>query len=436
MPLRHLLYSLAVLLALSFTLTAGSVPLAADAHAKTHTKSAHTTRHKKKAVRSKSRSHRAHRAAADTNDGRFAALVIDGNTGRVLYAKNADATRYPASLTKMMTLYLTFEALQKGRIRMDTMIPVSAKAASQPPPNIHLSPGDKIPVRTAIEALIVRSANDVAMAMGEALGGTQWDFALMMNKKARDLGMTHTTYHNPSGLPDSRQITTASDLARLALALRRDFPQYYHFFSDTRFTYKGHVYNGHNRLLGRYPGADGIKTGFINASGFNLVTSVKRGDTYLVGVVLGGRTASSRDQEMMNMLDRTFVQLAKEETETKPVPALASLRPASAPERHEEKPAASAATSQRVRALAETRNWSIQVGIFATQSQADTALATAKELTGSVTAQGRPLVKSYRHRNKTYLRARLANLTGTEAREACKTLSDHNRQCLMVRVRN
>jgi D-alanyl-D-alanine carboxypeptidase len=240
---------------------------------------------------------------------RFAALVVDANTGRVLYEKNAGNTRYPASLTKMMTLYLTFDALKRGEISMDDALPVSLKAASQPQTNIGLEAGDRLPVRSAIESLVVRSANDSSIVLAEAIGGTEWNFALLMNKKARELGMHNTMFRNPNGLPDNKQHTTAYDMARLAIALRRDFPEYYPFFKLQEFSYGGVSYNTHNHVMERYDGADGVKTGYINASGFNLVTSVRRDGYMLVAVVMGGTSASARDNYMIGLLDRTFADL-------------------------------------------------------------------------------------------------------------------------------
>jgi D-alanyl-D-alanine carboxypeptidase len=236
-------------------------------------------------------------------------LVVDANSGRVLYEKNAGSPRYPASLTKMMTLYMLFEAIKKGDIRMDQTLPVSKKAAAQPQTNISLREGDRLPVKTVIESLVVRSANDSAMVVAEALGETQWNFALMMTKKGRQLGMKNTVFKNPNGLPDNGQHTTAYDMARLAIALRRDFPEQYHYFSLPEFSYNGVTYPTHNRVIERYPGADGVKTGYIRASGFNVVTSVKRGGFNIVGVVMGGATANGRDDAMIDMLDRTFAQL-------------------------------------------------------------------------------------------------------------------------------
>lgn len=240
---------------------------------------------------------------------RSAALVVDASSGHVLYEQNAGSIRYPASLTKMMTLYLTFDALKKGRLSMNDALPVSAKAAGQPQTNIALAAGDRLPVRTAIESLVVRSANDSAMVLAEAIGGTEWNFALMMTKKARELGMKNTVFRNPSGLPDNKQHTTAYDMARLGIALNRDFPEFYPFFSLTSFDYNGVTYAGHNHVMKRYAGVDGIKTGYIRASGYNLVTSASRGGHRVVAVVLGGNTPGSRDNRMISLLDRTFARM-------------------------------------------------------------------------------------------------------------------------------
>lgn len=238
-----------------------------------------------------------------STENKFAALVVNADNGEVIYEKNAGNTRYPASLTKMMTLYLTFDALKSGTLKMEQRLPVSAKAASQPQTNIGLAKGDRLPVRTAVESVVVRSANDSAMVLAENLGGTEANFAQMMTKKARELGMKNTIFRNASGLPDKKQRTTAYDMAKLAIALRRDFPEYYPVFSLQNFTYDGVEYAGHNRLLERYPGTDGVKTGYIRASGYNLVTSVKKNGYNLVAVILGGPTAHSRDNQMINLLN-------------------------------------------------------------------------------------------------------------------------------------
>lgn len=238
-----------------------------------------------------------------------AALVVDGVTGKILYARNETAERRPASLTKMMTLYLLFDALKAGKLTMQTPLAVSQRAAVQKPTKLGLRRGQTIPVDTAIRALVIRSANDVAVVVAEALGGTESHFAVMMTEKARQMGMRSTNFHNASGLPDPLQISTASDMAILGRRLAYDHPQYFPYFSLSGFHYKGTWFAGHNNLIGRYNGADGIKTGYTGASGFNLVSSVVRGGNHVVAVVMGGRTAMRRDLEMVRLLDQTFTQI-------------------------------------------------------------------------------------------------------------------------------
>lgn len=258
---------------------------------------------------SKHKNHHTKTSSSAIPVNRFSAVVVDASTGKVLYDENGSAARYPASLTKMMTVYLAFDALKKGKIKMDDSIKVSAKAAGQAPTNISLDAGDRLPVRTALESVVVRSANDSAMALAEALGGSEANFAKMMTSKARALGMKDTIFRNPNGLPNPAQKTNAYDMARLGIALRRDFPQYYPMFRLTEFTYNGVTYGGHNHVMARYDGVDGIKTGYIRASGFNLVTSVKRDGYSLVAVVMGGKSIVSRDNLMISMLERTFDKL-------------------------------------------------------------------------------------------------------------------------------
>jgi D-alanyl-D-alanine carboxypeptidase len=234
---------------------------------------------------------------------KYAAVVVDANTGRMLYGSNARDPRYPASLTKMMTLYLLFEAMDQGRVTRSTQIPVSAHAASMPPTKLHFRPGETIDVDSAIRAMVTKSANDVAVAVGEYLGGTEDRFADLMNAKARELGMSGTVFRNASGLPDSGQHCTASDMARLGLALRQRFPQYYYYFSIESFAFRGKLIQGHNKVLDTVAGADGIKTGYIRASGFNIVTSVTRGGRRLVVVVMGGNTAKLRNQRVGELVE-------------------------------------------------------------------------------------------------------------------------------------
>jgi D-alanyl-D-alanine carboxypeptidase len=247
-----------------------------------------------------------------TDPSKDAALIVDGETGKVLYARNADAERHPASLTKMMTLYLLFDALKKGQLTLSTPLTVSAHAAAQKPTNLHMYKGETLTVDKAIKAIVVRSANDVAVVISEALGGTEAHFAELMTAKARALGMRDTFYHNASGLPDNLQITSANDLAILARHLAYDFPQYFHYFSTPAFSFHGTEYVTHDNLIGRYPGADGMKTGYTGASGFNLVSSVVRDNAHIIGVVMGGRTAQRRDKEMVALLDQTFASIERD----------------------------------------------------------------------------------------------------------------------------
>ncbi len=235
---------------------------------------------------------------------KYAGIVVDAKTGNVLYSENADSLRYPASLTKMMTLYLVFEALEHGRIKLDTKIPVSAHAASEPPSKLGLRAGGSLTVEQGIKGLVTRSANDAATAIGEFIGGSEANFARMMTNKARALGMTKTTYRNAHGLPNTAQMTTARDQARLGIALRQHFPQYYGYFSTRSFQYGKQTIGNHNRLLGVVRGVDGIKTGFTRAAGYNLATSAQVDGRSVVGVVLGGTSGAARNAQMTRLINR------------------------------------------------------------------------------------------------------------------------------------
>jgi D-alanyl-D-alanine carboxypeptidase len=241
---------------------------------------------------------------ANFEPSKYAAVVIDANTGQMLYGVNATDRRYPASLTKMMTLYLLFEAMDQGRVTRETQIPVSPHAAAMPPTKLHFRPGETIDIDSAIRAMVTKSANDVAVAVGEYLGGTETRFAGLMNEKARQLGMLNTVFQNASGLPEPAQHTTAYDMARLGLALRQRFPQYYYYFSIESFAFRGKLIRGHNKVLDTVPGADGIKTGYIRASGFNIVTSVSRDGRKLLVVVMGVKTAKERNERVAELVAR------------------------------------------------------------------------------------------------------------------------------------
>jgi D-alanyl-D-alanine carboxypeptidase len=252
-------------------------------------------------------------------------MAVDAHNGNVLFSQNADAPRYPASLTKVMTLYILFEELKAERLKLNSPLKCSVHGASRPPSKLGLRPGDTVSVEDAIKALVTRSANDVAATIAENISGSEKAFAARMTATAKLLGMTRTTFRNASGLPDPQQVTTARDMATLSLRIQRDFPQYYQYFRITSFTYKGRTIRTHNRLLGKYPGTDGIKTGYIHASGYNLTTSVARKGKRLVGVVMGGRSGAARNSYMMKMLDKHMAKATTSRTDM--IAAVAGVPP-------------------------------------------------------------------------------------------------------------
>lgn len=240
---------------------------------------------------------------------KYAGLVMDAKTGKILYQHRGDAKQYPASLTKMMTLYMMFDAIESGKMTMKTRIRVSKYAASKPPSKIGIKPGGTISAAQAIGVLTTKSANDIAAAVAEHLGGTESGFAVMMTRQARQLGMNSTTFKNASGLPNSKQLTTARDMARLGIALREHFPQHYGHFSKTSYKLGKRRYGNHNRLLGSVKGMDGIKTGYTRASGYNLVSSVRSNGRSIVAVVLGGKSGKSRNAQMVKLI-KTYLPKA------------------------------------------------------------------------------------------------------------------------------
>ena len=263
--------------------------------------------------------HYAHHSSDDDDSGgsyspQFSSIIIDGNSGAVLNSASPDGLRHPASLTKVMTLYLLFERLDSGKITLDTEMPVSAHAADQDPTKLGLRPGQTLRVEDAIKGMVTRSANDAAVVAGEFLGGSEDDFAKIMTRKAHALGMSRTVYRNASGLPNDEQVTTARDQSTLGRAIQDRFPRYYRYFSTTAFNFHGHTITGHNHLLGSVDGVDGIKTGYTRASGFNLITSIHRGNRFLVGVVMGGRSGGSRDAIMRNLLAENITKGATTRT--------------------------------------------------------------------------------------------------------------------------
>jgi D-alanyl-D-alanine carboxypeptidase len=371
---------------------------------------------------------------ATAQAAKYASLVMEADTGRVLYERNADTRVYPASLTKMMTLYLLFEALEKGEVKLTTPMAVSRRAAGQPPSKIGVKAGSTIRVDDAIRILVIKSANDVATVVAEHLGGTEVDFARHMTAKARSLGMTRTTFRNASGLPNPAQMSTARDIATLSLALRRDFPQYYKYFALTQTTYGGQAIRTHNRVLLNYDGADGLKTGYIRASGFNLAASAQRDGVSLIGVVFGGKTSRWRDRHMMTLLDKGFDQArslaALPAPARKPMALLASLDPDGTVI-----PVAPASDAQGDTDSADMgQTWGIQVGAYSAFSVATAQAATAADALTPLYADSHASVIPIQHGGGGLIyRARVLGLeTEHQARDACAAIRDLANGCVVV----
>lgn len=370
----------------------------------------------------------------------YAAIIVEADSGKVLYAQNALEQNHPASLTKMMTLYLVFEALDAGRIAPTTRWRVSERAAGQPPSNLGLNPGDVMTVDQAIRALAVRSANDVATVVAEGMAGSEIIFARQMTEKARELGMARTVFRNASGLHNAAQVSTAADMALLGRSLLKRFPKHYHYFSTGNFTWGSRSYRNHNGLLGNYAGTDGIKTGYIRQSGFNLVASVTRNGVRLVGVVFGGRTARSRDQHMEDLLDKAWarakvIETAEAGPQPKPVeepvvPQVASIQPLPPLPSPQSPPRA--VIEEGDRGNGKDGEWAIQVGAFKLLTTArDAAAAVARRLT-DLPDEARIDVAPLPSKTRTLYRARVAGLSEGDARDACKQLRRRGETCALI----
>lgn len=388
----------------------------------------------------------------------YASFIIDNKTGAVLYQVNADTLNYPASLTKMMTLYLVFEALDDGRMTIDTPLSVSRFASKRPPSKLGLKVGQSIALGDAISALAIKSANDVATVIAENLAGSEQNFATLMTKRARQIGMNSTTFRNASGLPNREQRTTARDIATLARQLYGRFPHHSHYFNNRTFRYKGRLYRNTNRLLGVYKGMDGIKTGYINASGFNLAASVRRKDNHIIAVVLGGKTAQRRDRHMRQLLDNSFrsvdrinhVLAAVKRPRFKPNPVIAMAAgpsatyeaaggPTSIPNQIGVAAAAvgQALTSYVVIPSAEAhqdldRNWVIQVGAYSRADAAEQALDAAAFVIPALITETARQVDVIEDRHGKLYRARQTGLTESEARRACFELRSQLLPCMVA----
>ncbi|MCA0320167.1 MAG: D-alanyl-D-alanine carboxypeptidase [Proteobacteria bacterium] len=401
----------------------------------------------------------------------YSSLVVDANSGAVLQNTNGDALRHPASLTKLMTIYLTFSALDSGRLSLGDGLPVSVNALNAPPTKMGMTPGGTVNVRDATMALVTRSANDAAVLLAEGLAGSEEAFARLMTQKARQLGMSSTVFRNASGLPNSEQVTTARDLAKLANALLRDYPHYYAIFSVQSYSYRGRTLENHNRMLGSYDGADGLKTGYTNASGFNLVMSAMRDNRRLIGVVMGGSSAAQRDRTMAALMDRGFtlaaaMQLSPWTSVRKPPSARytaaqfdpgasfaeayrppaapskqvspkyagfvppAPATPAAAPAAFTAAPPAPTPAATDMPALG---SWVIQVGSFSEPQAAQAALERATAALPDARSAS-AIVDEVQMANRVFHRARLINLSQDQAVEGCKRLEKRKVYCSALQV--
>lgn len=389
----------------------------------------------------------------------YAGIVVDARTGKTLYSSSADATRYPASLTKMMTLYMLFDAMRQGKVSKSTPIRMSKHAASMEPSKLGIRPGGSLSAEQAILALVTKSANDVAAAIAEHLGGTESNFGVMMTKKARQLGMSRTTFKNASGLPNSAQVTTARDMARLGIALQEHFPREFKYFSTREFRYGNARMGNHNRLLGKVKGVDGIKTGYTRASGFNLVSSVNTDGRRIVGVVLGGKSGASRNAQMIKLINNNLHKASKrgggdliaQAAPTRfgavavasasglpsgnfPIPNLdgrpgyeeASVVAYAEPER---KPNIDPAITTA--SLAPRSGWVIQIAALDSQPLALDYLSKAQDKAAKVLRNRNPFVEVFHKGSTTYHRARFAGFASKQdAWNTCGALKKYNYSCM------
>src|SRR5665213_777469 len=414
----------------------------------------------------------------------FSAITIDARNGQILFADHADGLRHPASLTKMLTLYILFGEMKAGKVNRDTRLKVSVHAASMAPTKLDLTPGSTISVDEAIKSLVTKSANDAAVAIAENLSGSEGAFAARMTKVAHSIGMTRSNFNNASGLPNSGQYTTARDIATLGLRLMRDFPQYYPYFRTTEFEFHGRVIKSHNALVMHYPGTDGFKTGYVAAAGFNLATSTKRGAKRLVGVVLGARSPAIRTRYMEHMLEGQFAKAhdgntiaalagssaaainpievtdndkpaimnnlgmaaaaadastpdskAAEATDTNTPKVIdAQLEPVDTVKKPEKIPFAVVSANDKPGDIAKSfgDSWNVQVGTYAGKPSAEQQLTTSRQKFAAL-FEGKPGFTMQDDKGGTVVyRARFAGFTADTAAKACLALKEEGASCLMI----
>jgi D-alanyl-D-alanine carboxypeptidase len=394
-------------------------------------------------------------SSAWTQQPKYAAIVVDAKTGEVLYAKRADSPRYPASITKVMTLYLVMEQLASGKLKLDDRVMISPRAAAQSPTKLGLRPGDSLTVDEAMKALATKSANDIAVALAEHIGGTEQRFAALMTLRAKELGMNNTNFVNASGLPDSRQISTARDLAILSRAVMRDYPQYYKLFSTRSFNFRGQTIGNHNRLLGRVPGVDGIKTGFTNASGYNIAVSGVQDGRRLITVVLGGPSGAARDNNAEDLMLTGFSvlrrralgeQITVAQNLFEPEPSGPLTRPSVEQGDAEQdglKIVLASATPQPARATQSSKpkreteraassakgKWTVQVGSFKAKADAQKQLNHVKKRYGAPFTSYSGIATASGGR----WRAQFTGMSENAAKAACRELQAKKQPCLVIK---
>ncbi len=360
--------------------------------------------------------------------GKYASIIMNEKSGKVYHSINADTRNYPASLTKIMTIYMIFEKLKNKKIKMNTKLKVSKRASRQPPSKLGLYPGQKITVKQAILALVTKSANDVATVVAENLEKTERRFAYKMTKKAKSIGLTRTIFKNASGLPNRGQLSTARDMAKLAVAIRKNFPEFFYFFNKKTFVFNGIEYRNHNNLLSSYFGADGIKTGYTNASGFNLVASVERNGQRIIGVVFGGKTARTRDKHMVKLLNK-FIKTPV--VRTAKLSEIPSQRPDFISYPVVKKP-----KNFSVYTVSKSEDWFIQIGAFKNKLNAHIAAKKARNaapeqlgnLPASLQKVNKPLENS--KVKKPLWRVRFIELAENQARSVCAELWSSGLSCI------
>ena len=374
---------------------------------------------------------------------KYASFIINENTKRIYHNANADTRNYPASLTKIMTLYLVFDALKSKKISMNSKFKVSKRATRQPPSKLNLSAGSNITVKNAILALVTKSANDVATVIAENLGKSERNFARLMTRKAKKLGMTRTTFRNASGLPNRGQLSTARDMATLGIAIRKNHPKFFKLFKTKSFIYKGIKYTNHNNLLGSYSGTDGIKTGYTNASGFNLVASVERNGQRIIGVVFGGKKARSRDKHMVTLLNKYFkTSLSKPLVRIAKPSELPKIRPKIVmAEKNIKNFRIPPKITNNIIPNNVEEDWFIQIGAFKNRLNAHKAARNARNIVpeqlGNLPASLSKITKSSTNNNLQYLwRVRFVELAENQARSVCAELWTSGLSCIPLPSNN